>query len=289
MVYSHTISGLFWFDLPLGLLLTILYLTCIEEKLISALPQCLYRNYDGRSRDLYRSVWSFECIAVICYSVLLGAVSHLLWDAFTHPYGYFVSQIPWLDNSIAVESFNLKYYKLLQHTSTIAGLVFIAVSVASYPKVNSKVDKSFRINFWATVTVVVVFIVIIKILWTFNRLVFGYLVVTTISAFFIGIFLAAVTKEVKYRKPKTLLNPQLIGGQFVLSRAEYVTGIVLDKNLDWAVDDNQTVFEVYDDIEGAIKAAKSIVCDRSDIECYVHDSHERLVYFTSKDECKDLR
>ncbi|WP_342648417.1 DUF4184 family protein [Mucilaginibacter sp. CSA2-8R] len=288
-VYSYTLAGLLWFDLPLGVLLTVLYLVCVKGKLLSALPQYLYRDYDGRSRDTPLTVLSVEYVAVICYSVLLGAASHLFWDAFTHPHGYFVDHILWLNKTIAIGNFKIQYYKLLQHASTAVGLSIIAAIIANCPKLTARIDKSFRINFWKTVALVVFFFVVIRFLLSFNHLSFGDFVLTIMSASFVGIFLSAVTNRVKYRGARSLLSPLLTDGQFILSRADYATGIVLDENLNWAVDDKQNVYTVYNDVDQAIEAARNIANYRGDIECYVHDSQMRPVYFIRKDEIKDLR
>jgi hypothetical protein len=228
-------------------------------------------------------------VAVICYSVLLGAASHLFWDAFTHPHGYFVDHILWLNKIIVTGNFKVQYYKLLQHASTAAGLSIIAAIIASCPKLTSSIDKSFRIGFWKTVILVAFFFVVIRFLLNFNHLRFGDFVVTIISASFVGIFLAAVTNRVKYRRARSLSSPLLTDSQFILLRADYATGIVLDENLNRAVDDKQNVFTTYNDVGQAIEAARNIVNYRDDVECCIYDSQKRPVYFIRKDEIKDLR
>src|ERR1700712_1533317 len=44
-IYSHTLWGLFWFDIPLGLLLTFGYLSFIRDGLVDNLPPALNRRF----------------------------------------------------------------------------------------------------------------------------------------------------------------------------------------------------------------------------------------------------
>ncbi|WP_404191556.1 DUF4184 family protein [Streptomyces tauricus] len=62
----------------------------------------------------------------IVLSALIGVGTHLIWDAFTHHNGFFVTHAPWLTSSLVG---NLTWARALQHASTIGGLAAIAVYV----------------------------------------------------------------------------------------------------------------------------------------------------------------
>lgn len=77
--------------------------------------------------------------------------------------------------------------------------------------------------------------------------------------------------------------PELRGQQVVLSRAEASTGIVLDEKFNYATNSQQIIYTIYENIAEGMTAAKLIVKDRTDIECYVHDKDEKLVYFLNSE------
>ena len=105
--YSHTIDGLFWFDLPLGLLLALIFHNIVRDSLFDNFPSILksrflaFRQFDWN--DHFKRKWF-----VVAISILIGAASHIFWDSFTHDHGYFVQTIPALQNSLNLIRFNIR-------------------------------------------------------------------------------------------------------------------------------------------------------------------------------------
>ncbi|TCC90195.1 hypothetical protein EZ428_13000 [Pedobacter frigiditerrae] len=64
--------------------------------------------------------------------------------------------------------------------------------------------------------------------------------------------------------------PHLKNEQVALLRADINTGIVLDKDYIYATTEVQEVYTVFDNIDSAIKFAKSIISERNDIECGIY-------------------
>ena len=97
--YSHSISGLFWFDLPLGILLAFIFHNIVRDILFDNLPTILksrvmkFKMFDWN--NYFKRNW-----LVVTISVLIGAGSHIFWDSFTHDQGYFVQTIPVLTNTV---------------------------------------------------------------------------------------------------------------------------------------------------------------------------------------------
>ncbi|AHM59034.1 hypothetical protein D770_03835 [Flammeovirgaceae bacterium 311] len=81
--YSHTLPGLFLFNLPVALALAFMYHLLVKKPLLHNLPGWLsgrfWRTLDLNWLSYFRDRWP-----VVIVSVLLGAASHLLWDWFTH-------------------------------------------------------------------------------------------------------------------------------------------------------------------------------------------------------------
>jgi hypothetical protein len=56
-------------------------------------------------------------------SVLVGAVTHVFWDAFTHRYHGFADLMPWL---VTTTFAGMETYRWLQYGSGVTGLLIIA-------------------------------------------------------------------------------------------------------------------------------------------------------------------
>jgi Domain of unknown function (DUF4184) len=98
---SHSLAGVLWFCLPVGVLIYIVYHIIAKEPLAALLPQVLAARFGVQDASVPAASW----LAVI-FSVVLGSLSHLGWDALTHAY--------------AGDGVNV-----LQHASTLLGSAFI--------------------------------------------------------------------------------------------------------------------------------------------------------------------
>jgi hypothetical protein len=62
-------------------------------------------------------------------AILLGAVSHVVWDGFTHDTDWGVQLLPVLETPVSLASWNTAVFKLLQHASTLLGLAVLGLVV----------------------------------------------------------------------------------------------------------------------------------------------------------------
>ena len=92
-IYSHTIWGVFWFDLPLGILLCFLFHKVIKYALYENLPLFLKSRFSSFA-DFDFSTYFKRNYLIVILSILIGAFSHILWDSFTHETGFFVDFFP---------------------------------------------------------------------------------------------------------------------------------------------------------------------------------------------------
>ena len=122
---SHSLPGLIWFCLPAGFLAYCVFHALIAPLVTDLLPSCLReRTPEGWAKGrLPRS--SGVAIAV---SLFTGAVTHLVWDSFTHAHGFVVDGIPQLSIPLAtVGGYTIYVYKVLQHGSTLLGILLLSV------------------------------------------------------------------------------------------------------------------------------------------------------------------
>jgi Domain of unknown function (DUF4184) len=123
--FSHTPLGIAVCCLPLGLLLLGLLLRFCRPftVLLPARHRQLVRSH---CQSPARPVWVGLPIAAL--SVVLGAVSHVLWDSFTHANRWGVSLLPFLNLHVFdVGDRQIRVFNVLQHLSTALGLAAMAI------------------------------------------------------------------------------------------------------------------------------------------------------------------
>jgi len=188
--YSHSILGIFWFDLPLGLLLAFIFHNVLRESLINNLPKFLkyrlstYNQFDWNS--YFKANW-----LVIVISILIGTVSHIFWDSFTHSDGYFVKTIPELTKVIHLVNIQIPLYRVIQHTSTLIGGLIIVFAILSLPADN-KITGQFNFKYWGTLTGVTLVIVVISFMSGLNYKILKHLIITIISSSLISLLLTSI-------------------------------------------------------------------------------------------------
>jgi hypothetical protein len=126
---SHTVFGLFTFDLPLGLLmLAVVWL--LRAPLAAPLgPLGRDKCFAALERFGSRPVnWALAPL-----SVLVGAWTHLAWDSLTHPDGWLVLRIPALSAPVSVLSYTGQLCHVLQYASSLFGLAVLAIWFALLP------------------------------------------------------------------------------------------------------------------------------------------------------------
>ncbi len=186
--YSHSIAGLFWFDLPFGLLLAFAFHNLVRDQLFDNLPIGLKSRFSGfKQLNWNQHVKSNGLVVAI--SILIGAASHLFWDGFTHEHGYFVRAIPSLATPVEMLGRQAPVWKILQHASTLTGALVIAVALVNLPA--AKTEKApIPKTYWAVVAGLTLAILAARLCSGLEWRQYGHLVVTTISA---GLISLAIT------------------------------------------------------------------------------------------------
>lgn len=184
-IYSHSLLGLLWFDLPLGLLLFFIYDRFVKDALIDHLPLFLNERLSKFRRNAMRA-YSLRFVLVLTISVLAGAASHILWDGFTHPSGYFVTRVPALQASVRIAGHQFYWYTVLQHFSTLVGGATIVAVLLSLPEGNDTRTGSLG-GYWSTVFAIAAAIMALRFRAGIDLHQYGNLLVTAISAGMIGL------------------------------------------------------------------------------------------------------
>ena len=128
-VETHSLMGLFTFCLPVGLLAYWLTQLLIKPAVLEALPDSAYLRL--RSAHPAASLTQLKTWFLVSAAVLFGALTHIIWDDFTHEDARGVSMFPFLKD----------YGPDLQWGSSVVGLTVVLIALVVWlshaPKANS--------------------------------------------------------------------------------------------------------------------------------------------------------
>ncbi|MDV8114372.1 DUF4184 family protein [Bacillus sp. BAU-SS-2023] len=190
---GHTLLGFIILNLPICFLLNYLILKFIKNPFIINLPSkiCNYYTYLINYDFNFKST---KNIFVFTYSCIVGMLTHIIWDAFTHKTGYFVVNINLLKESIHILGYQVPFFKLLQHGSTLLGFFVILYYFYTIRRYSNKYIRSNKFQYHLTAISIQILIIILSYL-IFKNFGIGRFVVTFIN----GLFLGYLTSSIIYR------------------------------------------------------------------------------------------
>jgi hypothetical protein len=125
---THSALALFTFCLPVGVTTYWIFQYLIKAPMLEVLPDGPYARWRPYSSTAdSASVHQWFLVAV---GVLAGAVTHLVWDGFTHENARGVRMIPWLEEpAVDIGTHHMAGVRLLQDGSSLIGLAVVLVLV----------------------------------------------------------------------------------------------------------------------------------------------------------------
>jgi hypothetical protein len=179
--HSHTVGGIFYFDLPVVIVLSVVFHLLVKQNLFANLPVFFQlRFHDARSFDLIPYLRKHPTQFLV--SAILGAASHLFWDSFTHNSGYFARNL-WFYKGTAIpfDGVNYPLFYALQHISTIVGLISIACYIYFREPQQHTVITRPSIAYWLLLLLITAAIVLIRFAIYPDDYNLGNVVVSSIS------------------------------------------------------------------------------------------------------------
>ena len=116
---THSFLSLLTFSLPAGLAVWLFYVAILEKATITLLPDRWH------TRFAHTDAITPGLVLRASIAVVLGALTHILWDAFTHRGTFITEAIPALRGPTPGFSW-LPIYHLLHGLSSVVGLVILA-------------------------------------------------------------------------------------------------------------------------------------------------------------------
>ncbi len=125
---THSALSLFTFALPVGLATFWVFQRLLKAPLMELLPNAAYSRWRPCAAPADYSS-PLQWLLAAC-GVLVGAVTHLVWDAFTHEGARGVRLLPALDESmVQLGRHHLMGARLMQDASSFLGLIVVLAIV----------------------------------------------------------------------------------------------------------------------------------------------------------------
>jgi hypothetical protein len=182
--YSHSIAGILWFDLPLGLFLVFLFHAVVRKPLIQHLPRYLHSKLHPYEALQWRFYFEKRWMVLIV-SLLIGTASHLIWDRVTHmnaDYFYAKQHIvfsfsSWQNHSVI--------YLFVHVVHSGIGALFLLLALLRRPRLRTSPNHRPIFKYWLSVSILAFVILLIHYLLSAN-LTAADTFVSVISAFLIA-------------------------------------------------------------------------------------------------------
>ncbi len=125
---SHEFPGVIEFTLPASIFALWLFHTAIKRPAATLLPSSVQQRLRGQLGEF--KFGGLGRFVAILFSLALGIATHLVWDAFTHPYSWLWWRRDWLHKVFKVPVVGvLPMFYILQYLSTVIGLITLGVWV----------------------------------------------------------------------------------------------------------------------------------------------------------------
>jgi hypothetical protein len=122
--FAHSLPGLLLFCLPASFVVWLGYDRVIRPAVADLFPG------EIASKLKFRPPVSIVAVLV---ALTLGALSHIIWDGFTHRTGFFVQRFGPLRARVLPEfTADLQLYTVLQHSSTAAGALLLMIAASHW-------------------------------------------------------------------------------------------------------------------------------------------------------------
>ena len=118
---THDFDGMFLFCWPVGLAVWLLFVKLLERPTIELLPSP-WRERVPRSGPV-----TPRALLLASLGIIIGAMTHIAWDSFTHANTTVNNLFPVLDTPVfQFRGRTLPVYVILQYLSSVAGLLALA-------------------------------------------------------------------------------------------------------------------------------------------------------------------
>ncbi|ALJ00380.1 DUF4184 family protein [Rufibacter tibetensis] len=186
---SHTLKGIFLFDIPVVILMAFLYHCWVRNPLIDHLPPFIrnrfsvYKGFDWLT--YFKQNW-----LIVITSAFLGTVTHFLCDDFTHHYGWTANNFALLNSSYTLLGYSIPGYHILQYFSSLVLGIFLIVEALKLPLASKEGLQSTFFLYWGIVVLITVPTFILRFAIRDRELTMDDTIMTAIAAGLLGLLVS---------------------------------------------------------------------------------------------------
>lgn len=197
--YSHTWGAIFWFSLPLGIILSFVFHLIVRDPLIDNLPAFMHKRL-ARFKTLDWRVHFRKHYIIVMVSIIVGAATHIIWDGFTHKNGPGQNQLALLPENASFGILPVPLFFALNLISSVLGVLIVLFALLRLPKEDAPADRENRTKaYWPVVVIIILAVVSIRFATglSFREVVrlegdFWHFAITMVAAFFISLFITPI-------------------------------------------------------------------------------------------------
>ncbi len=149
--FGNSLAGLFLFDLPVGLIMLWFFHALAKWPLLSLLPKDWQRRFYKFTEGF---TWGpIKRFILILLSLLVGSISHIILDSFTHDYGWVVEHVGFFETAVG----GMPLYDLLQNLGSLIGVALLIYWFFRWLPTTTKGEKlAARFPLWMQLTFIAV-------------------------------------------------------------------------------------------------------------------------------------
>lgn len=159
IVYGHSLLPIFWLNIPTALFCITIYHSLIRNVLIVNLPVYFQRKFQPFLNFNWFGYLKSNFFKVIL-SIIIGNLSHLFWDQFTHSYGLFVNIFSYSE----IRYYQIPLYDLLQYLFSILGAISILYFISKMPNFDCKKQLTTKklLPYWITIITITLLVYFLR-------------------------------------------------------------------------------------------------------------------------------
>lgn len=184
---SHSWIGIPFFNLPMTFIIAFMWHGFMRHSLVTKWPfikpEYLKLEIPDFPTYLRKNFIGFT------FSAIVGIMSHLLWDSFSHAKGHIaVHYIPFLIKKIDIAGITTRPCYIIWHISTIIGLILISRLVINFKAVKfSGIVWKQNLNFTFKITFVILAIGLIRLSFGLEQNVPRHLIIILVGGAMYGL------------------------------------------------------------------------------------------------------
>jgi len=182
--HSHDFWAIFYFNIPLTLLLYFMFQLIVKTPLINNSTSFFYSRFN-RFKYQNHKLFTFKNLITVTMSAGIGVFSHLLWDSFTHKEGFFEGYLPILLDSFHFLNKDVILFQFLQMWSSVFGGLYILYFIYKMPTESHKTESN-PLKFWIPALLISFFVIYLRDCQNSSQF-----IATSISSGFIGLILSS--------------------------------------------------------------------------------------------------